>query len=74
MNNPTPQDILELTHKLQMDLNAAAAKLVTLRSWLAAQPAPPPPNRIDCPKCGIPKHPDALPDHLANVHGDKPHG
>lgn len=40
MSGPTPQDILGLTHKLQQDLNAAQGKLVTIRSWLAAQPHP----------------------------------
>lgn len=50
---PTPQDILDLTAKLQQDLNAAQGKLVTIRSWLAAQPNTEQRGGFKCRLCGL---------------------
>lgn len=36
----TAQDFLSLTSKIQMDLNAAAAKLTELRAWIASLDLP----------------------------------
>lgn len=72
MSPPTPQDILELTHGLQQDIQTALAKLVTIRSWLAAQPDLQ--RQLDhaCPHahCQIAFATEArLAAHRRNVHG-----
>lgn len=71
MAGPTFQDVLELTHGLQQDLQAAGVKLVTVRSWLAAQPAAVVEVAYVCPHDGFGFGTAArLAEHLANVHGE----
>jgi hypothetical protein len=73
MSSPTFDDILNLTHRLQQDLQAATAKLVTIRSWLAAQSSEKKATWL-CPSCGADRDgPKTLESHLVNVHGyDEP--
>jgi hypothetical protein len=71
--SPTIADILELTHGMQQDLRAANAKLTTIRSWLAAQPAA---QQADHPHqchCGFLFPTErALAFHQTNVHNGPP--
>lgn len=71
MSGPDFGDILELSHRLQQDLADAQAKLVTMRSWLAAQPIAERSYDHVCPEthCKIAfLTADRLAEHLSNVH------
>lgn len=72
---PTAKDILNLTTRMQQNLRAVQADLVTVRSYLAAQGAAD--RRYDhvCPwpHCQIGfLTADRLEEHLANVHDGAP--
>ena len=68
---PTAKDILNLSHGLQQDLAAAQAKLVTIRSWLAAQKLAARVFEHECPHDGYGfQTAGRLAEHLANVHGE----
>lgn len=67
--------MLELARKIRMDLEAAQAKLVTLTTFLAAQPDAKRTYDHVCPwpHCRIAfQTPTRLTEHLANVHEGTP--
>lgn len=62
-------DIWAIADSLQMDLRAASAKLVELRSRLAALDLPNP-NESKCPVCGtLFRGPRSLAQHMYDSHG-----
>lgn len=61
-------DIWQLADKIQMDLRAAQAKLVELRSMLAALDLPDE-TRTTCPRCELRfRGPNTLAEHLHTSH------
>ena len=61
------QDLLEISAKMQMDVNALAAKLTELRSWIASLPDDGPAHR--CERCrSVFRGPLSLAEHLYIAH------
>lgn len=61
--------VWELLDGLQMDLRAASAKLVALRSFVIALDLPAP-SAVTCPHCDLRlAGPRTLAEHLENIHG-----
>lgn len=72
-SGPTYADILDLTRRVQKDLADAQAKLVTITSWLAAQPTAKRTYEHTCRHCGFEcMTANRLLEHLRNVHGEEP--
>lgn len=68
MTQPARHDIWQLADRLQMDLRAAQAKLVELRSMLATLDLPHA-AQLKCPTCGLPvRGPITLAEHIRNSH------
>jgi hypothetical protein len=62
-------DIWQLAHQIQMDLRAAQAKLVELRSQLANLNLPTP-TEVTCEPCGLKlRGPRTLAEHIHTSHG-----
>jgi len=60
--------IWELLDGTQMDIRAASAKLVALRSYVAGLDLPEP-STVTCPHCGLKLHgPRSLSTHLHQLH------
>jgi DNA repair exonuclease SbcCD ATPase subunit len=64
-----PRDIETVLRELRKDLTFAQAKLTAALELVAKLPQPARGHMLECPVCGLERHPDALADHLENVHG-----